>query len=297
MTFQVNTSPFAGREGKYVTSRNILERLEKELVHNVALRVEETDDPDKFRVSGRGELHLGILIENMRREGYELAVSRPEVIIKEIDGVMQEPFETLTIDCEEEHQGSIMEQIGLRKGELTDMSPDGKGRVRMDFMIPSRGLIGFQTEFMTLTSGSGLLYHTFDHYGAFKGGDIGQRKNGVLIANANGKALTNALFNLQERGRLFIGHGVEVYEGMIIGIHSRDNDLTVNALKGKQLTNVRASGTDEAQSLVPPIVMTLEQAMEFIDNDELVEVTPESIRMRKKLLTESDRKRASRQKD
>ncbi|MCY7296333.1 translational GTPase TypA [Alteromonas sp. a30] len=297
MTFQVNTSPFAGREGKYVTSRNILERLEKELVHNVALRVEETDDPDKFRVSGRGELHLGILIENMRREGYELAVSRPEVIIKEVDGVMQEPFETLTIDCEEVHQGSIMEQIGLRKGELTDMSPDGKGRVRMDFVIPSRGLIGFQTEFMTLTSGSGLLYHTFDHYGSFKGGDIGQRKNGVLIANANGKALTNALFNLQERGRLFIGHGVEVYEGMIIGIHSRDNDLTVNALKGKQLTNVRASGTDEAQSLVPPITMTLEQAMEFIDNDELVEVTPESIRMRKKLLTESDRKRASRQKD
>lgn len=295
MTFQVNTSPFAGKEGKFVTSRNILERLEKELVHNVALRVEETDDPDKFRVSGRGELHLGILIENMRREGYELAVSRPEVIIKEIDGELQEPFETLTIDCEETHQGSIMEQIGLRKGELTDMSPDGKGRVRMDFMIPSRGLIGFQTEFMTLTSGSGLLYHTFDHYGSFKGGEIGQRKNGVLIANAAGKALTNALFNLQDRGRLFIGHGVEVYEGMIIGIHSRDNDLTVNALKGKQLTNIRAAGTDEAQSLVPPIQMTLEQAMEFIDDDELVEVTPQSIRMRKKLLTENERKRASRE--
>ncbi len=297
MTFQVNTSPFAGKEGKYVTSRNILERLETELVHNVALRVEETGDPDKFRVSGRGELHLGILIENMRREGYELAVSRPEVILREIDGELQEPFETLTIDCEEAHQGSIMEQLGIRKAELRDMAPDGKGRIRMDFIVPSRGLIGFQTEFMTLTSGSGLLYHTFDHYGPHKGGEIGQRMNGVLIANAAGKALTNALFNLQERGRLFIGHGVEVYEGMIIGIHSRDNDLTVNALKGKQLTNVRASGTDEAQTLVPPVKMTLEQALEFIDNDELVEVTPESIRIRKKLLTESDRKRAARSKD
>merc|ERR1712137_828692 len=294
MTFQVNTSPFAGKEGKYVTSRNILERLQDELVHNVALRVEETSDPDKFRVSGRGELHLGILIENMRREGYELAVSRPEVIIKEEDGQLMEPFETLTIDCEEQHQGSIMEQLGLRKAEMTDMSPDGKGRVRIDFVIPSRGLIGFQTEFMTMTSGSGLLYHTFDHYGPYKGGIIGKRKNGVLIANANGKALTNALFNLQERGRLFIGHGVEVYEGMVIGIHSRDNDLTVNALKGKQLTNVRASGTDEAQTLVPPIKMSLEQALEFIDEDELVEVTPESIRIRKKLLTENERKRASR---
>ncbi len=294
MTFQVNTSPFAGKEGKYVTSRNILERLQDELVHNVALRVEETSDPDKFRVSGRGELHLGILIENMRREGYELAVSRPEVILKEEDGQVLEPFETLTIDCEEQHQGSIMEQLGLRKAEMTDMSPDGKGRVRIDFMIPSRGLIGFQTDFMTLTSGSGLLYHSFDHYGPHKGGVIGKRKNGVLIANANGKALTNALFNLQERGRLFIGHGVEVYEGMVIGIHSRDNDLTVNALKGKQLTNVRASGTDEAQTLVPPVKMSLEQALEFIDEDELVEVTPESIRIRKKLLTENDRKRASR---
>lgn len=296
MTFQVNTSPFAGKEGKFVTSRNILERLEKELVHNVALRVEETDDPDKFRVSGRGELHLGILIENMRREGYELAVSRPEVIIKEIDGGLQEPFETLTVDIEDEHQGSVMEQLGIRKAEMKDMSPDGKGRVRLDFVIPSRGLIGFQTEFMTLTSGTGLLYHTFDHYGPYKGGIIGQRKNGVLIANAAGKALTNALFNLQERGRLFIGHGVEVYEGMLIGIHSRDNDLTVNALKGKQLTNVRAAGTDEAQVLVPPIKMSLEQAMEFIDDDELVEVTPESIRMRKKLLSENERKRASREK-
>ena len=296
MTFQVNTSPFSGKEGKYVTSRNILERLNDELVHNVALRVEETPDPDKFRVSGRGELHLGILIENMRREGYELAVSRPEVILKEEDGQTQEPFETLTVDCEEAHQGSIMEQLGLRKAEMTNMSPDGKGRVRIDFVIPSRGLIGFQTEFMTMTSGSGLLYHTFDHYGPYKGGIIGKRKNGVLIANANGKALTNALFNLQERGRLFIGHGVEVYEGMVIGIHSRDNDLTVNALKGKQLTNVRASGTDEAQTLVPPIKMSLEQALEFIDEDELVEVTPVSIRIRKKLLTENERKRSSREK-
>ena len=294
MTFSVNTSPFAGKEGKFVTSRNILERLQAELVHNVALRVEETDNPDSFRVSGRGELHLGILIENMRREGYELAVSRPQVILREVDGQKEEPYETLTIDCQEEHQGSIMEQIGLRKGELTDMSPDGKGRVRMDFMIPSRGLIGFQTEFMTLTSGSGLLYHTFDHYGPHKGGTIGARKNGVMIANATGKALTNALFNLQDRGKLFIGHGVEVYEGMVIGIHSRDNDLTVNALKGKQLTNVRASGTDEAQTLVPPLNYTLEQAIEFIDDDELVEVTPESIRIRKRHLTESERKRASR---
>jgi GTP-binding protein len=296
MTFQVNTSPFAGKEGKYVTSRNILERLQTELVHNVALRVEETADPDKFRVSGRGELHLGILIENMRREGYELAVSRPEVILKEENGQLMEPYETLTVDVEEQHQGAMMEQLGLRKAEMTDMSPDGKGRVRIDFEIPSRGLIGFQTDFMTMTSGSGLLYHTFDHYGPHKGGNIGQRKNGVLIANATGKALTNAIFNLQERGRMFIGHGVEVYEGMVIGIHSRDNDLTVNALKGKQLTNVRASGTDEAQTLVPPIVYTLEQALEFIDDDELVEVTPESIRIRKKLLTENERKRASRPK-
>ncbi|AXV64001.1 MULTISPECIES: translational GTPase TypA [Pseudoalteromonas] len=294
MTFSVNTSPFAGKEGKFVTSRNILERLQAELVHNVALRVEETDNPDSFRVSGRGELHLGILIENMRREGYELAVSRPEVILRTVDGVLEEPYETVTIDCQEEHQGSIMEQIGLRKGELTDMAPDGKGRMRMDFMMPSRGLIGFQTDFMTLTSGSGLMYHTFDHYGPHKGGNIGLRKNGVMIANATGKALTNALFNLQERGKLFIGHGVEVYEGMVIGIHSRDNDLTVNALKGKQLTNVRASGTDEAQTLTPPLNYTLEQALEFIDDDELVEVTPENIRIRKRHLTESDRKRASR---
>jgi GTP-binding protein len=297
MTFQVNTSPFCGKEGKYVTTRNIMERLQSELVHNVALRVDETPDPDKFRVSGRGELHLGILIENMRREGFELAVSRPEVILREIDGQLQEPFETVTIDCEAEHQGSVMEQLGLRKGELTNMSPDGKGRIRLDFIIPSRGLIGFQTDFMTMTSGSGLLYHTFDHYGPHKGGNIGQRKNGVLVANATGKALTNAIFNLQERGRMFIGHGAEVYEGMLIGIHTRENDLTVNALKGKQLPNVRSSGTDEAQTLVPPIVLSLEQALEFIDNDELVEVTPLSIRLRKKLLTENDRKRAGRSKE
>ncbi len=294
MTFQVNTSPFAGKEGKFVTSRNILERLNQELVHNVALRVEETEDPDKFRVSGRGELHLSILIENMRREGYELAVSRPEVILRTVDGVLQEPFETVTVDVEEAHQGSVMEQLGLRKGEMTNMTPDGKGRVRLDFMIPSRGLIGFQTEFLTMTSGTGLLYHTFDHYGPHKGGSIGERQNGVLISNATGKALTFALFGLQDRGRLFIGHATEVYEGQVIGIHSRSNDLTVNCLKGKQLTNMRASGTDEAQVLTPPIRMSLEQALEFIDNDELVEVTPKSIRIRKKLLTEMDRKRAGR---
>lgn len=294
MTFQVNTSPFAGKEGKYVTSRNILERLQQELVHNVALRVEETDDPDKFRVSGRGELHLGILIENMRREGYEVAVSRPEVIIHEVDGQKEEPYETVTIDVQEEHQGSVMERLGERKAEMTNMSPDGKGRIRLDFMMPSRGLIGFQTEFLTLTSGSGLMYHTFDHYGPFKGGDIGQRVNGVLISNSQGKALTNALFNLQERGRLFTKHGDEVYEGQIVGIHSRSNDLTVNCLKGKQLTNVRAAGTDDAQVLTPPVKLTLEQALEFINDDELVEVTPQSIRLRKKHLTESDRKRASR---
>ena len=294
MTFQVNTSPFCGKEGKFVTSRNIKDRLEKELVHNVALRVEQLDDPDKFKVSGRGELHLGILIENMRREGFELAVSRPEVIERVVDGVLQEPYETVTIDVEEQHQGTIMEKMGIRKAELTDMAPDGTGRIRMDFIMPSRGLIGFQTEFMTITSGSGLIYHTFFEYGPHKGGDIGQRLNGVMIANATGKALTNAIFNLQSRGRMMIGHGVDVYEGQVVGIHNRDNDLTVNVLKGKQLTNVRSSGTDEAQVLTPAIKMTLEQALEFIDNDELVEVTPENIRIRKKFLKENDRKREGR---
>jgi len=294
MTFQVNTSPFAGKEGKYVTSRNILERLQQELVHNVALRVEETDSPDRFAVSGRGELHLSILIENMRREGYELAVSRPEVILKTIDGELCEPYETLTVDVEEEHQGTVIEKLGIRKAEMKDMQLDGKGRVRVDFIIPSRGLIGFQTEFLTATSGTGLIYHSFDHYGPHKGGDIGQRANGVLISNATGKALTFALFGLQDRGRLFIGHAAEVYEGQVVGIHSRSNDLTVNCLKGKQLTNMRASGTDEAQVLTTPITLTLEQALEFIDDDELVEVTPKSIRVRKKHLTENDRKRASR---
>lgn len=296
MTFQVNTSPFCGKEGKFVTSRQILERLQQELKHNVALRVEETENPDRFRVSGRGELHLGVLIENMRREGFELAVSRPEVILKEEDGQTLEPFENLTVDIEEQHQGSVMEKLGIRKAEMTNMTPDGKGRVRIDFTVPSRGLIGFQTEFMTLTSGSGLMYKTFDHYGPHKGGKIGQRTNGVLISNATGKALTYALFNLQERGKLMTGHGDEVYEGQVIGVHNRTNDLTVNCLKGKQLTNVRASGTDDALTLSPPIRLTLEQALEFIDDDELVEITPKSIRIRKRQLTENDRKRASRTK-
>ncbi|KKL01449.1 translational GTPase TypA [Rheinheimera mesophila] len=294
MTFQVNTSPFAGKEGKFVTSRQILERLNNELKHNVALRVEETEDGDKFKVSGRGELHLGVLIENMRREGFELAVSRPEVIMKVIDGEKMEPMENVTIDVEEQHQGSIMEKMGERKAEMTNMQPDGKGRIRMDFLMPSRGLIGFRTEFMTITSGTGLMYNSFDHYGPYKGGTIGQRTNGVLISNAMGKAAGYAIFSLQERGRMFIGHAEEVYEGQVIGIHSRSNDLTVNCLKGKQLTNVRASGTDEAINLVPPIRYTLEQALEFIDDDELVEVTPLSIRIRKRHLTENDRKRASR---
>lgn len=294
MTFQVNTSPFAGKEGKFVTSRQILERLTHELKHNVALRVEETEDGDKFKVSGRGELHLGVLIENMRREGFELAVSRPEVIMKVIDGEKMEPIENVTIDVEEQHQGSIMEKMGERKAEMTNMQPDGKGRIRMDFQMPSRGLIGFRTEFMTLTSGTGLMYNSFDHYGPHKGGNIGLRMNGVLISNATGKAAGYAIFSLQERGRMFIGHADEVYEGQVIGIHSRSNDLTVNCLKGKQLTNVRASGTDEAINLVPPIRYTLEQALEFIDDDELVEVTPQSIRIRKRHLTENDRKRASR---
>ncbi|HID49501.1 MAG TPA: translational GTPase TypA, partial [Chromatiales bacterium] len=251
MTFQVNNSPFAGQDGKYVTSRQIQERLERELIHNVALRVEPTNDPDKFRVSGRGELHLSILIENMRREGYELGVSRPEVIIREIDGELQEPYEQLTVDVEEQHQGGVMEKLGERGAEMKDMVPDGKGRVRLDFLIPARGLIGFRTEFLTATQGTGLLYNVFDHYGPYKAGDFGQRNNGVLIANSAGKALAYALFNLQERGRLFIGHGQEVYEGMIIGIHSRSNDLVVNPLKAKQLTNIRAAGSDENILLTP----------------------------------------------
>jgi GTP-binding protein len=294
MTFQVNNSPFSGKDGKFVTSRQIKERLERELLHNVALRVEETDDPDKFRVSGRGELHLSILIENMRREGYELGVSRPEVIIREVDGQVEEPYEQVTVDVEEQHQGSVMEKLGERGGDLKDMVPDGKGRVRLDYILPSRGLIGFRTEFLTATQGTGLIYSVFDHYGPFKKGEYGSRTNGVLIANGPGKALAYALFNLQERGRLFIGHGEEVYEGMLIGIHSRSNDLVVNPLKAKQLTNVRAAGTDENLILTPPILMTLEQALEFIDDDELVEVTPNHIRLRKKLLVEHERKKASR---
>ncbi|MGA7801413.1 MAG: translational GTPase TypA [Gammaproteobacteria bacterium] len=294
MTFQVNNSPFAGRDGKYVTSRQIRERLQRELLHNVALRVEDTDDPDKFKVSGRGELHLSILIENMRREGYELGVSRPEVILREVDGQLQEPFEQLTVDVEEDHQGTVMQKLGERGGDLKDMVPDGKGRVRLDYIMPSRGLIGFRTEFLTATQGTGLLYSVFDHYGPVKRGEYGQRVNGVLIANGPGKALGYALFNLQDRGRLFIDPGDEVYEGMVIGIHSRDNDLVVNPLKAKQLTNIRAAGTDENILLTPPVRMSLEQALEFIDDDELVEVTPHYLRLRKKMLKEHERKRASR---
>ena len=294
MTFQVNNSPFAGRDGKYVTSRQIRDRLQRELIHNVALRVQETDDPDKFKVSGRGELHLSILIENMRREGYELGVSRPQVIVKDVDGEKHEPFEQLTVDVEEQHQGAMMEKLGARGGDLQNILPDGKGRVRLDYIIPARGLIGLRTEFLTATSGTGLMYNVFDHYGPVKRGNFGQRVNGVLIANGSGKCLAYALFALQERGRLFIGPGDEVYEGMVIGIHSRDNDLVVNPLKAKQLTNMRASGSDENIILTPPIRMSLEQALEFIDDDELVEVTPQNIRLRKKMLKENDRKRASR---
>ncbi|MEQ4676167.1 ribosome-dependent GTPase TypA [Providencia vermicola] len=297
MFYCVNTSPFCGKEGKFVTSRQILDRLNKELVHNVALRVEETQDPDAFRVSGRGELHLSVLIENMRREGFELAVSRPKVIIREIDGRKQEPFEQVTLDVEEQNQGDVMKALGERKGDLRDMMPDGKGRVRLDYIIPSRGLIGFRTEFMTMTSGTGLLYSTFSHYDDVRPGEIGGRQNGVLISNGQGKAVAYALYSLQDRGKLFLGHGAEVYEGQIIGIHSRSNDLTVNCLTGKKLTNMRASGTDEATTLSPPIKMTLEQALEFIDDDELVEVTPQSIRLRKRHLTENDRRRANRSKE
>lgn len=295
MTFQVNKSPFAGKDGKFVTSRNINDRLQEELKHNVALRVDDTGDPEKFKVSGRGELHLGILIENMRREGFELAVSRPEVVVRvEENGDRHEPYEQLTVDIEEQHQGAVMEKLGERRGELKNMLPDGKGRVRIDYIIPARGLIGFQTEFMTTTSGTGLLFHVYDHYGPFRPGNIGQRNNGVLVSNGQGKALAYALFNLQERGRLFVDHAAEIYEGQVIGIHTRENDLTVNPLKAKQLNNIRAAGTDENLILSPPIKMSLEEALEFIDDDELVEVTPHFIRIRKKHLKEHERKKASR---
>lgn len=292
MTFQVNDSPFAGLDGKYVTSRNIKDRLDQELIHNVALRVVQGDSPDKFVVSGRGELHLSVLIESMRREGFELGVSRPEVIQKEVEGEIHEPFENVVIDVEEEHQGSVMEELGLRRAEMTNMEPDGKGRVKLEFIVPSRGLIGFRGTFLTLTSGSGIMTSIFDHYGPVKTGEVAKRKNGVLVSMVKGKTLAYALFNLQDRGRLFLGHGEEIYEGQIVGIHSRDNDLVVNPTKAKQLTNVRAAGTDEALTLTPPIVHTLEQALEFIEDDELVEVTPSHIRLRKKLLTENERKRA-----
>lgn len=293
MTFQVNTSPFAGREGKYVTSRKIRERLQQELLHNVALRVEDTADPDKFKVSGRGELHLSILIETMRREGFELAVSRPEVITKMVDGELQEPYETMAVDIETVHQGAIMERLGSRRGDLKNMVSDDKGRVRLDYVIPARALIGFHNEFLTMTSGTGLLHHVFSHYGTAVKGEFAQRQNGVLISNQSGVALGFALWNLQERGRMIIGPQTEVYEGMVVGIHSRDNDLVVNVIKGKQLTNIRAAGTDENINLIPPILMTLEQALEFIDDDELVEVTPGMIRVRKKFLKENERKRPS----
>jgi GTP-binding protein len=294
MTFETNTSPFFGREGKFVTSRQLRERLEREMLHNVALRVEETEDPDKFRVYGRGELHLGILIENMRREGYELAVSRAQVVVRVTDGERQEPWEQVTIDIEERSQGGVMQALGERGGQMTNMTHDGRGRVRIEYMMPSRGLIGFQTEFRTLTSGTGLLYHVFDHYGPVVDKKLAQRQLGVLISNGVGVALSYSLFALQERGRLFIGHGDEVYEGQVIGIHTRDNDLVVNPLKGKKLTNMRAAGKDENMVLSPPIRFSLEQAMEFFDDDELVEVTPANIRIRKRYLNEGDRRRAER---
>ncbi|MCH8521183.1 translational GTPase TypA [Glycocaulis sp.] len=296
MTFQVNDSPFAGREGKFVTSRNIKERLDRELIHNVALRVQQLDDADKFKVSGRGELHLSILIETMRREGFELAVGRPEVITKIVDGVESEPYETLTIDVEEIHQGGVMERLGSRKAEMKNMVPDGNGRVRLDYIVPTRGLIGFRSEFLTLTQGSGLMFHAFDHYGPKQAGEVGQRPKGAIISMETGKALAYALWNIQERGKLFIGHATEVYEGMIIGVNAREEDMIVNPLKGKKLTNIRAAGADEAVVLVPPIRVTLEFALEFINDDELVEVTPQSIRIRKKLLLEHERKKASREK-
>ena len=298
MTFQVNNSPFAGNKdksgGKFITSRQLRERLERETLHNVALKVEEGSDPDKFLVSGRGELHLSVLIENMRREGYELAVSRPEVIIKEIDGKMMEPIEQLVVDVEEVHQGGVMERLGMRKGQLKNMESDGRGRVRLDYEIPARGLIGFQTEFRTLTQGSGLLFHVFDHYGPKAEGAIAKRQNGVMIANAAGATPAYSLGPLQDRGKLFAAEGDEVYEGQLVGIHAKDNDLTVNVIKGKPLTNMRASGKDDAIQLSPAIKYSLEQALEFIEDDELVEITPKEIRLRKRHLTESDRKRSSR---
>jgi len=282
MTFQVNDSPFAGREGKYISSRNLKERLEQELIHNVALRVEPGETPDKFVVSGRGELHLSVLIENMRREDYEVGVSRPEVIQKEIDGEIHEPFEQIVIDIEEQHQGSIMEEMGLRKADLQNMEPDGKGRMKLDFIAPSRGMIGFRSNFLTMTSGTGIMTSVFDHYGPAKAGEVAKRQNGVLVSMISGKTLAYSLFNLQERGRMFVGHGKEVYKGQIVGLHSRDNDLPVNPTKAKQLTNVRAAGTDENLILTPHIQHTLEQALEFVEDDELVEVTPKSIRLRKR---------------
>ena len=294
MTFQVNDSPFAGLEGKFLTTRHIKERLDRELLYNVALRVEQGESPDKYTVSGRGELHLSVLIESMRREGYELAVSRPEVILHEQDGVTQEPYEQLVVDCDEQHQGSIIEELGNRRAEMRDLMPDGKGRVRMEFLVPTRGLIGFRSLFLSLTSGSGLMTHVFDHYGDYKESELAKRNNGVLVSMVKGKTLAYALFNLQDRGRLFIEPNTEVYEGMIVGLHARDNDLVVNPTKAKQLTNIRASGSDENILLTPPVLHSLEQAMEFIADDELIEITPKNIRLRKRYLTENERKRMSR---